>query len=81
MFRYLCVQKWHLGDLLEKVLGKTTGSAVPCLGGNYVSSHAEKHTKMLPRVSGLVGGGAIGTGESIVYTRSQACVLRPWALA
>lgn len=55
MFRCLCVQKWYLGDLLEKVLGKTTGSAVPCLGGNYVSSHAEKHTKMLSRVSGLVG--------------------------
>lgn len=56
MFPCLRVQKWDVGDLLEKILERLQALLCPVSGGtNSVFSHAEKHTKMLPRVSGLWG--------------------------
>lgn len=54
------------------VLGTATGSAALSLGDN-LSLHSEKHSKMLPRVSGLIQSPLIRVGACCVQQKPGLC--------
>jgi hypothetical protein len=78
MSRHLHVQKWCFGGLLEKILGMAMGSAVLSLGD---SPHILKSTARCFLGSLDLCSLLSCEWESVVCTRSQACVLRPWVPA